>query len=134
MKVQKTFFTTFCHRYTRHFAQINFVRLLQPSSGKPNLHQLVVNFTGQCPILSKLTDTGTSDAFSDRTFFAGMMFSFSLPLFCPRSKLLQISVRKSSKRPVSLSWRYMTNELTPANENKWKAIRWYHFVGCIFVW
>ena len=118
MKVQKTFFTTFCHRYTRHFAQINFVRLLQPSSGKPNLHQLVVNFTGQCPILSKLTDTGTSDAFSDRTFFAGMMFSFSLPLFCPRSKLLQISVRKSSERPVSLSWRYMTKELTPANENK----------------
>ena len=78
----------------------------------------MVNFTGQCPILSKLTDTGTSDVFSDRTFFAGMMFSFPLPLFCPRSKLLQISVRKSSKRPVSLSWRYMTNELTPANENK----------------
>ena len=113
------------NRCTWHFAQINFVRLLQPSI----LHRLEVDFTGQWPILSKQTDTGTSDAFNDCTFFVGMIFSFSLSLFSPRSKLLQISVRKSSKEPVPPSWWYVTNELTAANENDEKrfgdTILWY---------
>ena len=131
MKVQKTCFTTFCHTQihlalsTEKFCPAATTIHLAPVCGRL--------FTGQWPILSKWTDAGTFDAFSDCTFFAEMIFSLSLSLFSPKSKLLQISVRESSKESVPPSWCNMRNELTAANENKWKAIWRYYFVVCIFV-